>query len=124
MMPMKNNLKIISVFIAVVAAILSGITLIPWFGQWLFPPNPTATVQPSSTPISLRVRARIDGISQLVIKGDTARWYHLLGSAPGRWLETSTYLNQKEWDPVWPDIPVVEITIVSVTLRSIAVCLP
>ena len=105
MMPMKNKLKIISLIIAVIAAILSGIALIPGFGQWLLPPNPTAAVQPSITPISLSVRARIDGISQLVIRGDTARWYHVLDSAPGRWLEASTYLNEKEWNPVWPDIP-------------------
>jgi hypothetical protein len=105
MMTMKSILKIIRLIIALTANILFGIALLPRFAKGLFPPTPTATVQPSITPISLSVRARIDGISQLVIQGDTARWYHVLGSAPGRWLEASIYLNEKEWNPVWPDIP-------------------
>jgi len=99
---MKNKLKVISVMIVAIAAILSGITLMPSLGPWLFPSGPTAGVQPS---IALSVRACIDGISRLVIQGDTARWYHVLGSAPGRWIEASTSLNGKEWNPVWPDVP-------------------
>jgi hypothetical protein len=102
---MKNKLKVLSVIIAATVIILAGIALISRLGTWSFSQGPAATIQPSVTPITLSVRARIDGISRLVVQGDAARWYHVLGSAPGRWIEASTTLNGKEWNPVWPDVP-------------------
>ncbi len=60
---------------------------------------------PSSPPLTLRIRARIDGLSRLVIQEDTAYWFHLIASAPGRWIPAPTFLNEIEWNPDWPDVP-------------------
>ena len=56
---------------------------------------------------SLRIRAYIDGTSQLVIRGNTAYWHHIGADAPGRTggHYDPTYLNGVEWYPDWPDIP-------------------
>lgn len=63
--------------------------------------NPATTI--------LELRAYIDGRSQIVIKGNTVHWHHLEFDAPGRWefaeAAQPTYLNQKKWDPTWPDFP-------------------
>jgi len=41
--------------------------------------------------------------------GDALYWRHLDFDAPGRWefgeVNQSTYLNQVDWKPTWPDIP-------------------
>jgi hypothetical protein len=44
-------------------------------------------------------------LSYLVVKGNTLRWYHQSFTAPGRWIEASTYVNGVQWDPTWPDVP-------------------
>jgi hypothetical protein len=109
---------VIQIFLAALAVIIAIIALVPEFGQWLFPraplPASTSIVEPTntllatnnpSTTITLNIRARIDGLSDLVIQGDTVSWYHRVGGAPGRWIESSTYINGIEWDPDWPDVP-------------------
>lgn len=55
----------------------------------------------------LRVRALIDGRSQLTVRGDSASWYHLDQAAPGRsgTSREPTYLNGTAWLPGWPDVP-------------------
>jgi hypothetical protein len=53
----------------------------------------------------LDVRARIDGVSYLVVQGNTFRWWHEAFTAPGRWISASTYLNGVPWNPTWPDVP-------------------
>lgn len=63
--------------------------------------------EPSFT--ALRIRAYIDGYSQLVIRGNTVYWHHIGSDAPGRWSVDNhndpTILNGVEWYPTWPDIP-------------------
>ncbi len=61
----------------------------------------------NSKPITLKVRAYIDGRSQLNIQGDTLYWHHLDFAAPGRHYFSSeaTYLNTVKWQPTWPDKP-------------------
>ena len=57
----------------------------------------------------LRVRAIVDGRSQLVLDGATARWEHFDWAAPGRHfsnrgeVEEATYLSGIAWYPIWPD---------------------
>ena len=76
----------------------------PWLS--LLPsPTPSQIPAPVSAPATLNVRGRIDGISYLVVKGSTLRWYHQDFSAPGRWIEAPTYVNGVEWQPTWPDVP-------------------
>jgi dipeptidyl aminopeptidase/acylaminoacyl peptidase len=64
------------------------------------------------TPTTLKIRAYIDGRSHLVLRGDTAHWYHLEAVAPGRLhgpnkgsTNEPTYLNGEAWYPDWPDVP-------------------
>jgi len=60
--------------------------------------------------VTLDVRARIDGRSQLVIQGNRVYWHHLDFAAPGRldYTNTPTHLNNLVWFPRWPDIPSTE----------------
>jgi hypothetical protein len=67
------------------------------------PAIPSPTTQPP--PSILSVRARIDGISRLVIQGDTVQWFHIAAAAPGRWIQAPTFINGIGWYPNWPDIP-------------------
>jgi hypothetical protein len=54
----------------------------------------------------LHVRAYIDGVSRLIVKGDAITWHHDEFDAPGRWGGIDpTYINEAEWYPTWPDIP-------------------
>jgi hypothetical protein len=55
----------------------------------------------------LHVRAYIDGVSHLIVKGDTVTWHHMEFDAPGRWdgHNDPTYINETEWYPSWPDLP-------------------
>jgi hypothetical protein len=59
-------------------------------------------------PATLKVRAFIDGRSQLVIRGNEVYWHHLDWAAPGRHLDAEvpqpTYLNHVRWMPSWPDL--------------------
>ena len=63
----------------------------------------------ASIPTALKVRAFVDGRSQLIISGNMLHWRHLDFAAPGRHYDTEvsqpTYLNQNAWMPVWPDLP-------------------
>jgi len=55
---------------------------------------------------TITVEAWIDGRSQLIISGNTAQWYHLDYSAPGRGGVTyPTVINGVDWYPVWPGDP-------------------
>ncbi len=56
---------------------------------------------------TLNVRAYIDGVSDLLFKGNTVFWHNLNYAAPGRWSghDEPTYLNGVAWQPVWPDKP-------------------
>jgi hypothetical protein len=58
-------------------------------------------------PHTLRIKAHIDGLSQLILQGDTARWYHQEFAAPGRhfFVNVPTIFNDVEWFPTWPDVP-------------------
>ncbi|MFH1338997.1 MAG: thrombospondin type 3 repeat-containing protein [Candidatus Omnitrophota bacterium] len=53
---------------------------------------------------TIRIRALIDGRSQLVIKDNTIKWHHLDYAAPGRHLgaDEPTYINGIPWMP-WPE---------------------
>ena len=70
--------------------------------------TPTVTATPTPIPpTTLRVRAYIDGDSDLIVQGNTVRWHHLGAAAPGRLLgvDEPTYLNDVAWYPAWPDTP-------------------
>lgn len=56
---------------------------------------------------TLKVRAYIDGRSQLIIRENIAYWHHLDFAAPGRhyFYNEPTYLNKVRWEPTWPDKP-------------------
>jgi hypothetical protein len=60
---------------------------------------------------SITIQARIDGKSQLHLRGESAQWFHLDFGAPGRFIldgvETiaPTVINGVDWFPVWPDEP-------------------
>ena len=67
----------------------------------------TFVIAPSTQPttLSLRVRARIDGPSQLILSPEGIRWYHWDWTAvPGRHegRNDPTYLNDVTWYPDWP----------------------
>ena len=55
-------------------------------------------------PGELRVRAYIDGQSQLALSGATAKWHVVRAAAPGRWNghKEATFLSGAVWMPVWP----------------------
>jgi hypothetical protein len=63
----------------------------------------------TQVPTVLKIRAYIDGKSQLIVSGDSLYWHHLDFDAPGRWefreFDQPTHLNQAVWQPAWPDIP-------------------
>lgn len=77
------------------------------FSGYQLKPNVVNVSNPQST--TLKVRAFVDGRSQLIIQGSTIRWHHLDFEAPGRWRfgggSKPTYLNQIIWQPTWPDSP-------------------
>jgi hypothetical protein len=70
--------------------------LIPFTGTWARTGTET-----------IRVEALIDGRSHLILRGNTAQWYHLDYAAPGRhsFQNEPTIINGVEWFPEWPDIP-------------------
>lgn len=89
-------------------------TLYPTYTPYpTFTPFPTFTRTPTFSPTStgkfaalvLDLRARIDGISYLVVQGSMLRWYHEAAVAPGRALPAATYINGVQWEPIWPDVP-------------------
>lgn len=68
-----------------------------------------ATPTPAAPQQSINIRARIDGLSRLVLDDDTAQWHHLRWAAPGR-LDCDignpiapTFIDGQEWWPQWPD---------------------
>jgi heat shock protein HslJ len=70
-------------------------------GYWLI----ETTVTPTPVPLTLSIRARIDGLSRLIIQENTVHWLHVSAAAPGRWTSAPTYINEVAWNPVWPDVP-------------------
>jgi hypothetical protein len=65
---------------------------------------PSATSQPAG-PVSVTVRALIDGHDHLLLKGSTARWRHFEFAAPGMINERNeaTTINGVAWHPTWED---------------------
>jgi hypothetical protein len=63
-----------------------------------------ATCAAGQCKATLRVRAFIDNLSDLVLTGSSLHWHHLVGAAPGRWSgqNLATYLNTSPWMPAWP----------------------
>jgi len=58
----------------------------------------------AQTSSTLRVRAFIDGRSQLVITPNSIHWEHFDYTRPGRWFTNApTYLGDFVWYPRWPD---------------------
>ena len=54
---------------------------------------------------TIHVEAYIDGRSQLILQGNTARWYHLDWTAPGLYGVGANYptkINGTDWFPTWP----------------------
>jgi len=51
-----------------------------------------------------QVRASIDGRSQLVLKGNTAKWHHIAQAAPGKLNNGNapTRIGGVDWFPTWP----------------------
>lgn len=66
-----------------------------------------ATPVNADDPITLNIRAYIDGRSLLIIKENTVQWHHLDWAAPGRheFVDLPTVLNGVEWYHQWPDVP-------------------
>jgi len=54
---------------------------------------------------SIRIKAYIDGISDLVFKGNTVYWHHRNWAVPGRHDENDypTTINDIQWHPKWPE---------------------
>jgi hypothetical protein len=69
-------------------------------------------------PFSIRVKAYIDGVSNLIFKDNTVYWHHLKWAAPGRHEGNNyaTYLNDIEWMPEWPQ----ELSISSIPESSLS----
>jgi hypothetical protein len=61
-------------------------------------------VSPIVSAATVTVSAYIDGVSSLVIQGDTVHWHHSDWAAPGRWDENDypTTINGINWTPTWP----------------------
>ncbi len=55
-------------------------------------------------PSELKIRALIDGHSQIVLTGAKAKWHHSNAAAPGLWdgHHDPTLLGTATWTPVWP----------------------
>ena len=70
-------------------------------GYWLV----RTTVTPTPIPLKLRIRVRIDGLSRLIIQENAVHWFHVSAAAPGRWIPAATFINNLQWNPVWPDVP-------------------
>jgi hypothetical protein len=54
--------------------------------------------------VELRIRAFVDGHSELVLSGTTAHWHQVKDAVPGRWEghNEPTFLNGAPWTPSWP----------------------
>jgi hypothetical protein len=63
-----------------------------------------ATCAAGACKATLRVRALIDGTSDLVFTGSNVHWHHIAAAAPGLWNGNNqpTYLNTAPWMPGWP----------------------
>jgi hypothetical protein len=74
-------------------------------------PPPDGGVPPierNATEIVYKLRAQIDGRSQLTLDDRTAQWHHFDFAAPGQYFcsrgeEAPTFIRNVEWYPVWPD---------------------
>ena len=55
----------------------------------------------------ITIEALIDGRSWLILRKNTAQWYHLDFAAPGRheFVDLPTVINGEEWFPIWTDVP-------------------
>jgi len=54
---------------------------------------------------TIRVEAYVDGRSQIILRTNTAQWFHMDFAAPGRELfqNVPTIINGVQWFPLWPD---------------------
>ena len=105
----RANLQVISNLLATLTLTATP-TLPPTFTPTLPPtltptitltstPQPTRTSTPTTIPpLTLNIVALIDGISQLIIKGDSLHWYHVEAFVP-----CAIYINGQSWGPTWPN---------------------
>ena len=86
-----------------IAALIAGVAVSVTPLQGAFAKNDL----PSGPKRTITIEAFIDGRSQLILRKNTAQWYHLDFAVPGRWgdINAPTIINGEEWFPVWPDIP-------------------
>jgi hypothetical protein len=68
---------------------------------------------------TLRIALTLDGISQLVVKGNVVRWYHIDYVPPG-----VTALNGVNWTPTWAANPSDPCNCFSTSSTTIAAALP
>lgn len=68
---------------------------------------PFTGTQAKTVTNTVRVEALIDGRSQVILRANTAHWFHIDFAAPGRhaFQNEPTVINGVEWFPIWPDIP-------------------
>src|SRR6184192_811394 len=70
------------------------------------PPSHSVAVQGTAVATqTIHVEAYIDGESQLILHGNTARWFHIQWTAPGLYgvgVNYPTKINGQEWFPIWP----------------------
>lgn len=58
---------------------------------------------PNQVSFPLRVRAEIDGRSELRMQGSLIWWHHFEFEPPGMWGDDQpTFLNGEKWYPLWP----------------------
>jgi hypothetical protein len=90
-------------YLLCVAALISGVLVTTQPAQGVS----AASNIPSGHKQVITIQALIDGRSRLILKKNTAQWYHLDFAAPGRheFVNVPTTINGKEWFPVWPDVP-------------------
>ena len=94
--------------IVVTCAAAVGIPVVLQVGQNSPAPATTPATAPATQPWkgTVHVQALIDGRSQLMVRGNTVRWYHLEFAAPGRHAGANepTVINGAQWMPEWPDV--------------------
>src|SRR5215208_863461 len=98
---MQNQRFIKTLYLLLIAALMAGLVISA---------KPVSDAQAANSAASKRtimIEALIDGRSQLILRKNTAQWYHLDFAVPGRWgdINDPTLINGKEWFPAWPDIP-------------------
>lgn len=64
---------------------------------------PTVFQPVSASTETIRVKAKIDGRSQLILRANTAQWHHFEFAPPGMWGGPApTTINGVDWFAIWP----------------------